>query len=67
MTAADARLHLDRLVAERDLAVATGLHTNATYMDDLAADLASSHEQFVLLAVTEIATLRAELDAPLVG
>jgi hypothetical protein len=67
MTAADARLHLDRLVAERHLAVASGLDGNATYMDDLDADLASSHETYVLLAVTEIAALRAELDAPLVG
>jgi hypothetical protein len=67
MTAADARLQLDRLVAERRLAAATGLDDNATYMDDLDADLASSHEAFVLLAVTEIAELRAELGVRLQG
>jgi hypothetical protein len=67
MTAADARLHLDRLVAERHLAVATGLDGNGTYMDDLDADLVTSHETFVLLAVTEIAELRAELGRPLLG
>ncbi len=67
MTAADARRHLDSLLAERSLALATGLGGNATYLDDLDADLASSRDAYVGLAVTEIAILRAELGAPLQG
>ena len=61
MTSTDARHQLERLLAERSVARATGLHRNPTYMDDLDADLAASREAYVGLAVTEIATLRGEL------
>lgn len=65
MTAADARRHLDRLLAERHLALATGSTTVS--LKDLDADLESSRDAYVGLAVTEIATLRAALDGPLLG
>ena len=66
-TAATARQHLDRLKAERHLAIATGMDRNATYMDDLEADLHASHAAFIGLAVTEIAMLRGELSGRLHG
>jgi hypothetical protein len=61
MTAADARLQLQRLQAERLDAVDAGLSDNATYMADLQEEIASSRVAYVALAVTEIATLRAQL------
>jgi hypothetical protein len=67
MTSTAARHHLERLVAERAAAFASGLHHNAVYMDDLEADLAASREAYVGLAVTEIATLRGELFGREVG
>jgi hypothetical protein len=60
-TATDIRLHLGRLVAERLDAVEAGLDQNATYMDDLEADLAAARHAYVLASVTEIASLRADL------
>ena len=66
-TAATARHHLDRLQAERHLAIATGMDRNATYMDDLEADLHASEAAYVGLAVTEIAILRGELGGRLHG
>jgi hypothetical protein len=60
-TATDLRLHLARLQAERHEAVAIGLDRNELYMDELEADLAETRHSYVLMAVTEIATLRAEL------
>jgi hypothetical protein len=36
-------------------------------MDELESDIASSHVAYVALAVTEIATLRAQLSGPQVG
>ena len=66
MTALEMRLHLVRLTAERlDAAEAgsarTGLHGRVT------EDIAESREAYVGLAVTEIATLRAELSGPQIG
>ena len=60
-TAHDARARLRRLAAERRDALDAGLGANATYMRDLSADIAASREAFVGLAVTEIASLRAQL------
>ena len=60
-TAAELRSHLDALTLERAAAVASGLAANALYMDDLAGELDEVHRHYVVLAVTEIATLRAEL------
>ena len=64
MTAADLRMSLQRLETERAGAAASALAENAVYMDDLEADLAAAREAYVGVAVTEIATLRAELSGP---
>ena len=67
MTATDARTELQRLQAERVDAVEAGLGDNARYMADLQTDIEASRVAYVALAVTEIATLRAELSDPQVG
>jgi hypothetical protein len=64
MTSADMKHALQRLMSERSYATASPLGGNAVYMDDLEADLAAAEEAYVGLAVTEIATLRAELSGP---
>ena len=67
MTATDARNRLQRLQAERLDAVEAGLGENALYMNDLQNDIAASRDLYVGLAVTEIASLRAELSGALAG
>ncbi|MEA2385643.1 MAG: hypothetical protein QOH72_5614 [Solirubrobacteraceae bacterium] len=67
MTASDARLELQRLMAERLDAADSGLGANAPYMTELETDIEVSRAAYVGLAVTEIATLRAELSGPQVG
>ena len=67
MTATDARTRLQRLQAERLDAVEAGLGVNALYMTDLQNDIDASQVAYVSLAVTEIATLRAQLGGPQVG
>jgi hypothetical protein len=67
MTATDARIRLQRLQAERLDAIEAGLGENALYMNDLQQDIAASRVAYVALAVTEIATFRAQLDGPQVG
>jgi hypothetical protein len=67
MTATDARQQLHRLQAERLDAVDAGLGQNELYMTELENDIASSRFAYVALAVTEIATLRAQLSGPQVG
>jgi len=66
-TALDARNELRRLQAERLDAVEAGLGENALYMTDLEHDIEASIAIYVGLAVTEIATLRAQLSGPQVG
>jgi hypothetical protein len=61
MTATDARLQLHRLQVERLDAVEAGLGENVVYMTDLENDIASSRFAYVALAVTEIASFRAQL------
>jgi hypothetical protein len=65
--ALDARTTLRRLEAERLDAVEAGLGENALYMTDLDNDIEASRAVYVGLAVTEIATLRAQLSGPQVG
>jgi hypothetical protein len=48
-------------MAERFEATEAGLGDNAIYMRELEDDLLAAREAYVGLAVTEIATLRAEL------
>jgi hypothetical protein len=64
MTATDARQQLQRLQAERLDAVDAGLGANDLYMEDLETDIAASRAAYVALAVTEIASLRAQLSGP---
>jgi hypothetical protein len=67
MTAADARTRLLGLEAERIDAIDAGLGENGAYMADLQNDLAASRVAYIGLAITEIATLRAQLGGPQVG
>ena len=67
MTAYDMRLYLAGLMAERLEATEANLDSNALYMRDLDDDLVAAREAYIGLAVTEIATLRAQLSAPQVG
>jgi hypothetical protein len=64
MSATDARQQLQRLQVERLDAVDAGLAQNELYMADLENDIAASRAAYVALAVTEIATLRAQLSGP---
>jgi hypothetical protein len=67
MSATDARLQLQRLQVERLDAVEAGLGDNHLYMTDLETDIASSRVAYVALAVTEIATFRAQLSGANAG
>ena len=67
MTAADVRRHLASLEAERALALETDVGKVAAYMADLEEEITFCRELFVTAAVTEIATLRAELSGSLAG
>ena len=64
MTATDARQQLQRLQVERLDAVDAGLGENELYMADLESDIVASRVAYVALAVTEIASLRAQLSGP---
>ena len=66
-TALDALRHLETLQEERALAELTGLTADADYIADLDDDIAGATHWYVGMAVTEIATLRAELGGPLAG
>jgi len=67
MSARDLRTYLGVLMAERFEATEAGLGDNAIYMRELEGDLLAAREAYVGLAVTEIATLRAELGGRAVG
>ncbi len=67
ITAAEMRDHLAELEAERSLSHLTGLAQVATYKNDLEEEIRLGRHVYVGLAVTEIATLRAELFGPQVG
>ncbi len=66
-TALEALRHLEVLQEERALAHLTGLIHDADYVADLEDDIDASTHAYVGLAVTEIATLRAELGGPNFG
>ena len=57
--------HLRLLYAER--ALAEGFGEDRAYMADLDEEIALVREAYVVAAVTEIATLRAQLSGPLRG
>ena len=66
-TAAEVRGHLVELEAERALAHVTGVAEVAAYMADLDEEIEFNRQLYVAYAVTEIATLRAEMSGALAG
>jgi hypothetical protein len=67
MFAVDVQIHLSELLVERALAWIEGLATDSAYMADLDDEIAAMRQAYVAAAITEIATLRAELSGPKVG
>jgi hypothetical protein len=63
----DALAKVRRLQAERLDALEAGLGENALYMTALDSDIEASRATYIGLALTEIATLRAQLGGPQVG
>ena len=61
------RERLHQLAAERALADLEGLDTNELYIADLKGEIAFAQKAYVAAAVTQIATLRGQLDGPLQG
>ncbi|HEY0344066.1 MAG TPA: hypothetical protein VGC59_05450 [Solirubrobacteraceae bacterium] len=66
-TAADIQAQLRMLYVERALAELEGLASDPSYMEDLLDEIHEHRSAYVGTVVTEIATLRAELGAPLLG
>ena len=67
MTTLQLRTHLQTLSAERSTATLAGLNDIEAYVHDLEAEIEATRHAYIGAAVTEIATLRAQLDAPQVG
>ena len=67
MSAIDMQNHLQDLQTERALASIEGLSDDSAYMADLNREIAVTRSAYVGAAVTEIATLRAQLSGPHVG
>jgi hypothetical protein len=65
--AAELRERIALLESERALAGLTGLDNDPAYMADLQADIAAAAATFVGVAVTEIASLRAQFTGRLQG
>ena len=65
--AAELRERITLLESERALAGLTGLDNDPAYMADLQADIVAASATYVGVAVTEIASLRAQLDGTLQG
>ena len=63
----EVRTRLQALQAERAVAGFEGLATNRAYMTDLEHEITAATSAYVGAAVTEIASLRAELSGPQVG
>jgi hypothetical protein len=67
LSAVEVQAHLLDLQAERNLALIAGLAVDSAYMADLDGEIEATAGAYVGAAVTEIATLRAELSGPQVG
>jgi hypothetical protein len=67
ISAVEAADVLLQLRAERALAAVTGLTDVPSYMADLEREIEAVRYLYVLTAVTEIATVRAEVSGPQVG
>jgi hypothetical protein len=65
--AADLRVVLYQLTAERLDAAELGLAGNAIYMAELDEEIAEARDAYVMAAVTELATLRGQLTGAEVG
>ena len=61
------QVRLKELQAERLLASSEGLAADTAYMADLDDEIAEVSDAYVGAAVTDIATLRAELFGPQLG
>ena len=61
------QIRLKELQAESALALIEGLASNSAYMADLREEIAAESHAYVGAAVTEIATLRAQLSRPQLG
>jgi hypothetical protein len=66
-SAIEIHAHLLDLQVERTLASIEGLAANSAYMAHLDGEIEATTSAYVGAAVTEIATLRAELSGPQVG
>jgi hypothetical protein len=66
-TAVELRSQVTQLEVERMVALEAGLGENAAYMDDLDEELLYRRQLYIASAVTEIATLRAELGGSQLG
>jgi hypothetical protein len=67
MSAIEMQIHLQELHLERALAAIEGLTHDPAYMADLEEEIVSTRNAYVGAAVTEIASLRAQLSGPQVG
>jgi hypothetical protein len=67
LPAIEIHTHLLELQAERALASIEGLAVNPAHMADLDEEIQATASAYVGAAVTEIATLRAELSGPQIG
>ena len=67
MSAIEMQSQLRELESERALASIEGLQSDSAYMADLDGQIAATRNAYVGAAVTEIATLRAELSGPPLG
>jgi hypothetical protein len=61
------QIRLSGLKVDRALASMAGLASDSAYMADLRHEIAAASHAYVGAAVTEIATLRAQLSGPQVG
>jgi HAMP domain-containing protein len=67
MFAIEIHTQLQELQVERALASLEGLTDHDDYMADLDHEIAAARHAYVGAAVTEIASLRAQLSGPQVG
>ncbi len=66
-TAVDLHARLELLLLERALAAVEGLAADPAYMADLDDEITATRRAYAGTAITEIATLRAQLSGPLQG
>jgi hypothetical protein len=67
MFATEIHHRLSELEAERMLASLQGLTNDPAYMADLTEEITAARHAYVGAAVTELASLRAQLSGPLLG